>query len=173
MRLAYQAHIDQKRKDDGSPYFIHPAMVALNLRSHGFADEVVAAGLVHDVLEDTTVTQDQLEAELGKDVVAIVLGVSEDKSLVWEERKKKYIEDVANSSESVMAVSVADKIHNLQSLLAAYAVRGEDVWQVFNRGRAQKYWFESTLLARIQEKWQHPLVEEYAGLVKQMAELGT
>ncbi len=170
-QIAYQGHIAQKRKDDGSPYFIHPCMVAMLLRRHGFADEVVAAAFVHDVLEDTSVTAEELTAKLGKEVVDIVLSVSEDKGLPWEERKAAYVEQVARSSDATKAVSVADKIHNLESLLAAYAEKGPSVWKVFNRGKAQKYWFESTLLKRLQETWNHPLLDEYAALVERMSVL--
>lgn len=167
-RIAYTAHLDQTRKDDASPYFIHPCMVAMMLRRHGFADAVVAAGFVHDVLEDTKVTREELEEQLGNEVVSIVLEVTEEKALPWEERKRAYIEKVVSGSEAAMAVSIADKIHNLESLMAAYDVSGPAIWELFNRGKEKKLWFEETMLKRVQEKWQHPLVEEYAALVERM-----
>jgi (p)ppGpp synthase/HD superfamily hydrolase len=89
--IAYVAHQGQVRKDDSSPYFIHPCQVGLKLTALGFDERVVAAGFVHDVLEDTTFPQSELERLLGTEVLEIVLAVSEDKTLSWEERKKQYI----------------------------------------------------------------------------------
>ena len=62
-RVAIVAHKDQKRKDDGFPYIVHPFMVANKLAQHNFSDEVIAAGLVHDVLEDSSTSQQELEKE--------------------------------------------------------------------------------------------------------------
>src|SRR3989344_1007289 len=86
-RIALEAHSRQKRKDDGSPYIIHPFMVALKLVKNGFSDETVAAALVHDVLEDTKVSEETLQKELGNSVLNIIKVVTEDKSLPWEEIK--------------------------------------------------------------------------------------
>ncbi len=169
--LAYRAHEGQVRKTDGVPYITHPVAVAEILKQHGFSEVVIAAALVHDVLEDTSVTQAELETELGGDVVSIVKAVSEDKSLVWEVRKEAYIDSVVAASEDVKAISVADKIHNARSLIACYAVHGEATWSKFNRGRAQKIWFERTLCNRLSVVWQHPLLDEYRELVREMEQL--
>lgn len=168
MRIALDAHKDQVRKTDGSPYVVHPLMVALILQRHLCADEIIAAGLVHDVLEDTSVTEAYLRRELGDVVTDYVVAVSEDKSLSWEERKKKYIETLRQAPEGAKAVSVADKIHNLQSLLRAHADMGSAVWNVFNRGKEQQIWFQSALLEMFKEVWRHPLVAEYERLVGEM-----
>ncbi len=171
MQIAYVAHAGQTRKDSGSPYVIHPFMAALNLTRHGFSDTVVAATLVHDVLEDTPVNEAQLREILGDEITDIVRTVSEDKTLVWEKRKEVYIQQICQGSEAAKAVSISDKIHNLQSLCAAHAAQGSAIWSVFNRGRESKAWFEHSLLAAIQNSWSHPLVDEYAAWVKKMDEL--
>ena len=116
LRIMLLAHGQQVRKTDGSPYIIHPMMVAKKLARLGFSDETIAAALVHDVLEDTDVTEQQLRQELGDKVVDIILPLSEDKKLEWETRKKKYINDVKNASVETKAVSIADKIHNLERI---------------------------------------------------------
>lgn len=165
LTVAVGAHKEQVRKHDGSPYVIHPIMVARILERSGFGEEVQAAGLVHDVLEDTAMTEEDLRRLVSDEVVDIVTAVSEDKDLPWEERKEHYIASVVAAGESVWAVSVADKIHNAESLITHYEKVGPAVWQVFNRGKEKKVWFERTLLARLQTVWQHPLLEEYARLV--------
>jgi (p)ppGpp synthase/HD superfamily hydrolase len=170
-RVAVSAHKDQKRKSDTSPYVVHPFMCALMLTEHRFSDEVIAASLTHDVLEDTEVSESELLERLGEQVVAIIRTVTEDKSLPWEERKKKYVEAVRTSSVEVKAVSIADKIHNMQSLLTAYEKEGSQLWKKFSRGKDKKLWFEEMCLSMFQDTWSHPLIEEYEALVKKLREL--
>ena len=170
-RIATIAHEGQVRKNDGSPYIVHPYMCALNLMKHGFSEEVVAAALTHDVLEDTELTIDTLLDELGEDVVAIVKTVSEDKTLEWEDRKDEYIESVRAGSEDAKAVCIADKIHNAQSVIHAHSVEGEEIWKVFSREKEKKLLFEESCLAMFKETWEHPLVNEYEELVKTLRSL--
>lgn len=168
LNIAILAHSGQVRKGDESPYVIHPVIVALKLAKYNFSDTIIAAALVHDVLEDTDFSAENLKAELGNEVLEIVESVSNDDSLPWEEKKKKYIETVRNGSDGAKAISVADKIHNMESLLSAYADQGEDVWKKFNRGKEEKMWFEREVLKMLKETWKHPLIEEYEGLLRQM-----
>ena len=166
MRLAARAHQSQTRKDSDLPYISHPAMVALMLQKHLFPPHVIAAGLVHDVLEDTAVSEDELRAELGDDVVDIVVALSEDKALSWEARKERYIESVRRASDEVKAVSICDKIHNLESLLEGYRQLGNEIWNRFNRPKDKQQWLQEALLSMYQESWSHPLVDEYGRLVE-------
>ena len=166
-RIAIIAHKDQKRKSDGFPYIIHPFMVALKLAKYNFPDEVIAAGLVHDVLEDTDISEEDLREELGDEVLEIVKGVSENKNLSWEERKRKYIETIKKAPAEVKAVSIADKIHNLEGMVAGYAEMGSDLWKKFNRGKEDQMWFINSTLQALKESWSHPLIDEYEYLVVQ------
>lgn len=169
--IAVEAHKNQVRKHDHSPYISHPIMVGRILEQAGFPEEVVVAGLIHDVLEDTAVTEVFLRKQLSDEVVDIVKAVSEDKNLPWEERKQKYIDGVVAESEAVWAVSVADKIHNAQSLLAFHKEVGPVAWQIFNRGKEKKIWFEKSLYQALKEKWSHPLLGFYAKLIMELEKL--
>ena len=75
LQVAVAAHKEQVRKSDDTPYVVHPIMVSRIVERHGFPAEVIAAALVHDVLEDTAVSEPVLQAALGERVVAIVLGL--------------------------------------------------------------------------------------------------
>lgn len=167
VRVSVTAHKDQTRKGDDLPYIIHPFMVSIKLAKYNFPDTVIAAALVHDVLEDTEYPEDTLKNELGDDVLEIVKAVTNDDSLPWEEKKKKYVETVRAGSEGAKAVAVADKIHNLESLLLAYSEQGPELWKKFNRGKEQKLWFENEVLKMLKETWEHPLIEEYEKLLGQ------
>ena len=170
-RIAVEAHEGQRRKGDDLPFIIHPFMVALKLAKYNFPDKVIAAALAHDILEETKYPEEELRKELGNEVAEIVKAVTNENIPDWEEKKKKYVESVRKSSEDAKAVSVADKIHNLESLLIAYAEQGPAVWKKFNRGKEQKMWFENKVLKMLKDTWQHPLIEEYEHLLEQAKEL--
>ncbi|MEK7530580.1 MAG: HD domain-containing protein [Patescibacteria group bacterium] len=170
VRIAVEAHKDQKRKD-GPPYIIHPFGVALKLAKYGFSDTVVAAALVHDVLEDTEYPPDTMHAELGDEVWAIIQSVTNDDSLSWEDKKLKYIETVRAGSDDAKAVATGDKIHNMESLVIAYKEHGDTLWTKFNANKVKKLWFEEKMLAMLKESWSHPMIQEYESLVAWMRSL--
>ncbi len=171
LALALAAHEGQMRKDSPTPYLVHPVHVAILLARYGFSDDVVAAGLVHDVVEDTAVSMEDIQRELGDDIAALVVPVTYDDTLPWIDRKKSYIEAVRSASDEVKAISVADKIANAESLIVAHAREGSAVWRHFNTGREKKIWFEEAVLSMLQESWKHPLVDVYAQKVEQMRAL--
>jgi len=170
-RMAVQAHATQKRKGEDLPYITHPIMVALLLSEHDFSEEVIAAGMVHDVIEDTAITEAELRDTLGDAVADIVTAVTNDDSLDWKEKKQAYIDSVREASIEAKAVAVADKVHNAESLINRHAAIGPVLWNDFNAGRESKLWFEEAMLAMLQETWEHPLVERYAALVSEMKAL--
>jgi (p)ppGpp synthase/HD superfamily hydrolase len=168
MRIAVRAHAKQTRKESDLPYISHPFMVALKLSAYNFPDEVIAAALVHDVLEDTDFGEARLHEELGEKVFEIVKAVTNDDSLSWEEKKLKYIESVRNGPEGSKAVATADKVHNMESLLIAYKEQGPVVWEHFKKGKEKKIWFEEEMLKMLKETWQHPLVDQYEELLAEL-----
>lgn len=171
LTLAATAHKDQVRKHDSSPYIVHPIMVARILEYHGFPEEVVAAGLVHDVLEDTDYSQIDVAGMLGDKVATIVSAVSEDETLEWEKRKEKYVKDVVAAGEEVWAVSLADKIHNAQNLITHSELVGPEIWANFNRGKDKKIWFEELVYEGLSAVWTHAMLDEYRRLIDKMKEV--
>lgn len=163
--IAVLAHEGQMRKDAQIPYITHAIAVAVLLARHGFSDTVVAAALAHDVLEDTSYSAAKLREELGEEILHMVTAVTHDNTLPWMEKKKKYIECVRSGTAEVKALATADKICNLESLIAAHARLGEKIWMRFNRDRAEKIWFEEAMLEMLRASWRHTLVDEYARLL--------
>lgn len=164
-------HQDQKRKyppglpGSSVPYVSHIAGVAAILSRHGFAEEVVAAGALHDVLEDCGVTHAELAAKFGSAVADLVREVSEeDKSLGWEERKRAYAEHFSRKPWPAQAITLADKIDNLQSI-AVCAKSFGNPWPMFKRGRDAQIERFRDLAARAQTLPPHPLIEEYVAIV--------
>ncbi len=146
IEVAAWAHRNQVRKGTDIPYIAHPYAVGLMLSRAGCADDVVAAGILHDTIEDTATTIDDLRREFGENVASIVAGCSEpDKSHGWEERKQHTLEFMKTATWEVRAVSCADKLHNLRSIQHAYEQLGEEVWTRFKRGRKDQEWYYRTM----------------------------
>lgn len=140
--MATVAHGDQRRKGTDIPYIVHPFSVAMILSQVGYSEEVVVAGVLHDTVEDTDLTLDEIREHFGTRVADIVEGCSEpDRSLPWETRKQHSLEYLTTASREVRAVSCADKLHNIRSIVADYREVGEQVWDRFNRGREQQEWY--------------------------------
>jgi guanosine-3',5'-bis(diphosphate) 3'-pyrophosphohydrolase len=117
--FAAHKHRDQRRKGaEASPYINHPIAVANVLANEAHITEpvVLAAALLHDTIEDTDTTADELAAEFGPEIAEIVLEVTDDKSLPKQERKRLQIEHAATLSEKAKLVKLADKICNLRDM---------------------------------------------------------
>jgi (p)ppGpp synthase/HD superfamily hydrolase len=171
--LAARAHDGQRRKDVdlALPYVSHVYGVAMLLAVHGFPEDVIIAGLLHDVLEDAP----QFAAEVaafGPDVLRWVRTVTDPKKhdeqghdVPWDERKGVYIEQIRRGEPEAMAVACADKIMNMESSLMS-AERGQGL--LFSRPlEVQIRYFR-----RVREAfgdWRHPLLARYDELLARLA----
>lgn len=156
-------HRDQRRKYPGAdvPYISHIAGVAAILSRHGFAEEVVIAGALHDVMEDCGVTHDTLATTFGANVAELVRHVSEeDKSLPWEERKRAYLEHFSKKPWAAQAITLADKIDNFESIVVCAKYHG-DPWAMFKRGKEAQLGRFRDLRDRARTLPTHPIIGEY------------
>lgn len=118
--FAAERHRQQRRKDvEASPYINHPLAVAQVLADEGGVDDdqVLAAALLHDTVEDTETTVEEIAARFGEEVARIVAEVTDDKALPKMERKRLQIENAAKKSDQAKLVKLADKICNLRDLI--------------------------------------------------------
>jgi guanosine-3',5'-bis(diphosphate) 3'-pyrophosphohydrolase len=120
--FAAQKHVNQKRKGAaGEPYINHPLEVA-QLVSSALSEpdaDLVAAALLHDTVEDTDVTEEELIRRFGADVAALVAEVTDDKSVEKQERKRLQIEHAPKKSVRAQTIKLADKISNLRGILTS------------------------------------------------------
>jgi (p)ppGpp synthase/HD superfamily hydrolase len=120
MRFSAEKHNDQRRKDSrSSPYINHPIQVAETLWSvGGVRDEaLLIAAILHDTIEDTDATPEELRREFGEEVLALVLEVTDDKSLPKEVRKQLQIETAPHKSVRAKMLKLADKTCNVRDVV--------------------------------------------------------
>ncbi len=164
-------HVHQARKAGGQPYIVHPFSVAWILAEYVSDEEVVVAGLLHDILEDVPGSSFvEIEKEFGMEVARMVKDISEDKdpsappgvNPPWQERKEKYLEHLRLTRVEAIYVSAADKIHNLMSLQAQYQIVGADMWKKFSANREKSFWFYEEVMKIVKERIpEHPLAIIY------------
>lgn len=120
--FAADKHRNQRRKDaDKSPYINHPIALANVLANEAAIDDerVLLAAVLHDTVEDTATTQQELVRLFGQEVADIVLEVSDDKALTKAERKRLQVEHAGSISRRAKLVKLADKICNLRDVAAS------------------------------------------------------
>ncbi|MBT2755310.1 bifunctional (p)ppGpp synthetase/guanosine-3',5'-bis(diphosphate) 3'-pyrophosphohydrolase [Mesobacillus foraminis] len=161
LHMAAKAHEGQYRKQSRIPYITHPVAVGMILMKAGYEDDIIAAGILHDCVEDTEVTIDQLKNVFGLKIASIVEGCSEpDKSLPWETRKEHSIEFLKGASEDIRAVACADKLHNIKSITEDFNQEGDKVWQRFNRGKVQQEWYYRSIAESLGHISRFPLLDD-------------
>lgn len=147
LQIASAAHENQYRKRTKIPYITHPAAVGMILLKAGYSEEIIAGGILHDTVEDTEVSLEEIKRIFGSKIAEIVEGCSEpDKSLSWEERKEHTIHFLKTAPEEVRVVACADKLHNVKSIIRDYEMNGETVWTRFKRGRDQQEWYYRNII---------------------------
>lgn len=141
--FAIKAHKGQVRKSEkDKPMIMHPINVAELLEEYGYDDNVVAAGYLHDVVEDTTYTIEDIENEFGKDIASLVMGASElDKSLSWEERKQHTIDETKTLPFRNKLIICADKINNLEDIMIKFEKNESRDFSAFKRGEKEQKWY--------------------------------
>jgi (p)ppGpp synthase/HD superfamily hydrolase len=129
LTVASGAHAGQIRNGAGGiPYVEHPVAVAELLAEHGWEEEVLAAALLHDVVEDSELTLDDLSERFDRPVVDLVAALSDDESIAeWEARKDEHRERVGRAGPRALAIYGADKLTNVRALRGAYESEGEGV----------------------------------------------
>lgn len=151
IRFASLRHQGQVRKGSNIPYITHPYAVGMLLEADHQSPSVVAAGLLHDVVEDTDTTLEEIRQRFGPDVTRLVTAVTEpDKGASWESRKRTTIERIQSLQYDEVALLVADKLHNIRSIQHDLMTDGLAVWERFNRPLRDQSWYYHELLRALQ-----------------------
>jgi (p)ppGpp synthase/HD superfamily hydrolase len=153
--FADERHAGQRRRADDAPFVVHPIEVATILYQTGFPDDVIAAGVLHDVLESTDTTAEEIEARFGSRVALLVTAVTENAEIENDADRKAALRlQVARSGEDAAAVFAADKISRVRELRLMAGRGGPDP-----PSREKLAHYEASLEMLAQEIPEHALVE--------------
>jgi myo-inositol-1(or 4)-monophosphatase len=174
--LAVKAHANTERNGKGFPYIVHPLEAVAIVSTITNDQEILAAAVLHDTIEDTDVTYEQLEREFGKRVADLVAHESDVKlegsaSTTWHFRKQLAIEHLAQAPYDAKVVAMGDKLSNMRIMARDYAEIGDALWDKFNvKDPKEHAWHYYGLMQSLSSLSDTDAFQEFATLVKQVFE---
>lgn len=170
IRFAVTAHAGTERRGKGFPYIVHP-MEAVSIVATITSDqEMLAAAALHDVVEDTPITLDQIRTEFGDRVARLVHTESDTPGGPWRQRKQGAIDRLAAAPRDAKIVAIGDKLSNMRAIARDYARQGDALWDLFHApgGRADHEWHYRGLAASLFPLADTEAYHEFASLVEQV-----
>ena len=173
--FAVKAHAGTERRGKGFPYIVHP-MEAMEIVATITPDqELLAAAALHDVVEDTELSADEIRREFGDRIANLVVaesdvfeeGVSEEDS--WHARKQAAIDRLARASHDAKIVAMGDKLSNMRAIARDYAVKGDELWKIFHAKDPKDHeWHYRGLAASLSELKDTFAYKEFVSLIDQV-----
>ncbi len=173
--FAVKAHAGTERRGKGFPYIVHP-MEAVEIVATMTPDqELLAAAALHDVVEDTPITADDIEKEFGHRIASLVAaesdvvveGVAEEDS--WHYRKQAAIDRLAAASRDAKMVALGDKLSNMRAIARDYAVQGDALWNLFHATDPSEHeWHYRGLADALRELSDTFAFKEFESLINQV-----
>ena len=168
--FAVRAHTGTERRGKGFPYIVHP-MEAMEIVATITPDqELLAAAALHDTVEDTDVTIDDIRKEFGERIASLVMieSVSDDEG-TWHERKQKAIDVIANAPLDAKIVALGDKLSNMRAIARDYAVQGDALWNLFHTNDPKDHeWHYRGLADALRELSYTSAFKEFEQLINQV-----
>ena len=171
--FAVHAHHNTERRGKGFPYIVHP-MEAVEIVSTITSDqELLAAAALHDTIEDTDVTVEDIRREFGDRIADFVHaesdqfteGVSEEDS--WHDRKQAAINRLAATSHDGKIVALGDKLSNMRAIWRDYQIKGDDLWNIFHvKDKASHEWHYRGLAASLADLSDTFAYQEFVRLIE-------
>ena len=166
--FATKAHAGQYRKGTDRPYILHPIeTMAIITRLVRYDEDLIAAAVLHDVVEDTSVTLNRLEKEFGPRVSGLVVSVTEDKmrkmppEATWRARKWQTIFNLRKADRETKALVLADNLSNLRELKRNHEKYGDMIWEHFNqKDKKMQEWYFKEIEKIVSKEFEYEYYEE-------------
>lgn len=170
---AIQKHMGQTRKRAKLPYILHPMEVATVAASMTNDEEVLAAALLHDTVEDSDATLEEIEERFGRRVSLLVMTETEDKRYdrppqeTWKLRKAETLSILKNTKDiGVKFLWMSDKLANMRSFYRQYRKEGVAMWEHYNqKDPAEQAWYYRSIAEYLSELKEYEAYQEYISLV--------
>ena len=173
--FAVRAHHNTERRGKGFPYIVHPMEAVEIVATITTDQELLAAAALHDTIEDTDVTVEDIRREFGLRVAELVHaesdqftdGVSEEDS--WHDRKQAAIDRLAAASHEAKIVAMGDKLSNMRAIWRDYQTKGDELWQIFHvKDKASHEWHYRGLADSLSELSDTFAYQEFVALINQV-----
>lgn len=175
IRFAVQAHAGTERRGKGFPYILHPMEAAAIVSTITPDQELLAAAMLHDVVEDTDVTVEQLRSEFGDRIADLVAAESDEvmdhlpASASWHARKQAAIDRLARASHDAKIVAMGDKLSNMRAIARDFAEQGDGLWNIFHvKERSEHEWHYRSLAASLSELASTAAYQEFVRLIDEV-----
>ena len=173
--FAVRAHAGTERRGKGFPYIVHP-MEAVEIVATMTPDqELLAAAVLHDTVEDTDVTIEQIRTEFGERVASFVAAESDephqrpDSVENWHDRKQAAINRIARASRDAKIVALGDKLSNMRAIARDYALHGDALWDLFHAKDPKDHeWHYRGLADALSELHDTFAYKEFENLINQV-----
>lgn len=165
--FATNAHRNQVRKGNGTPYILHPLEAGIIVSHIKFDEELITAAFLHDIVEDADVPIEAIEEKFGKRVAELVKIESEDKSKSWRERKQHTIDHLKiEKDQDVKIVTLGDKLSNIRAMYRDYSKIGDRLWERFNeKDKNMHRWYYTGLVEALESLYEYDAYKEFKELV--------
>ena len=173
--FAAKAHAGQFRKGTDRPYILHAIETMVIAMRLYLREDAIAAAVLHDVVENTSVTLGRIEKEFGPRVADLVDSVTEDKmkklppEATWRARKWQMIFRLRKADRDTLGICLADNLSNLRELNRDYEIIGDEIWERFNqKDKAMQAWYYKEIRDIVKQKYEYEYyeeMEEYADLI--------
>lgn len=173
--FAVRAHAGTERRGKGFPYIIHPLEAVEIVATMTSDQELLAAAALHDTVEDTNTTVEQIRAEFGDRIASLVAadsdtpiqGISREES--WRIRKQAAIDRIASASHDAKIVALGDKLSNMRAIARDYVMQGDNLWNLFRlKERKDHEWHYRGLAASLRELQNTFAYKEFEQLINQV-----
>lgn len=172
--FATHAHDKMRRKNSDVPYIMHPIEAAVIVSTMTSDQEVISAAVLHDVVEDTDISLEEVYKEFGERVGKLVESETEDKrehldsSFTWKVRKEESLVVLKNAKDiNVLKVWIGDKLANMRSIYEEWKISGNKMWEHFNqKDPKEQGWYYSTIAKYTEELKEYRAWQEYSRLVE-------
>ena len=175
--FATNAHSSQKRKGTQIPYILHPLEAAAIVGTMTDDDEIIAAAVLHDVIEDTETTVDEIKSLFGGTVAAYVFAESENKreelpaADTWKIRKSETLEHLKTAPREIKMITLGDKLSNIRAICRDYNILGDKLWDRFNqKDKNEHHWYYQGIADCLYELKDYFAYQEYCALVRHVFE---
>ena len=172
VQFAVEAHGGTERRGKGYPYIIHPMEAAAIVATMTHDQEMLAAAILHDTVEDTDVTIEQIRERFGDRVAMLVQNETApmDENMTWREKKTAQLKQLTDAPYDSKIVALGDKFSNLSGIVLDYRQIGDEVWKRFHapNGKPDVEWYYRSLAEALSELSDTQAYKEYLKLLEEV-----